>query len=58
MNDETTRRNGAGEVDERRRAALVSLGKVMAYVPPAVVTFSMTGLSVREAHAYVTNITN
>jgi len=42
-------------VDAQRRAALIAMGQVMKYVPPAVATFAMGGLSVREAHAYVTN---
>lgn len=44
------------EVDEARRSAMLTMAKVMAYVPPAVATFAMGGLSIREAHAYVVNL--
>jgi hypothetical protein len=46
------------QVDAARRSALVAMAKGMAYVPPLVATFAMGGLSVREAHAYVTNATD
>jgi len=45
----------AEPVDGERRSALLAMAKGLAYVPPAVATFAMAGLSVREAHAYVTN---
>jgi len=44
-----------GPVDGERRSALLAMAKGLAYVPPAVATFAMAGLSVREAHAYVAN---
>jgi len=44
-----------GQVDEQRRAALFTMSKAMAYVPPVVATFAMGGLSIREAHAYTGN---
>jgi hypothetical protein len=44
-------------IDTERRAALLSMAKMMAYVPPVVATFAMGGLSVREAHAYFINQT-
>ena len=49
--------DGAGEVDEKRRAAVFTMGKVMTYTAPIVATFAMGGMSIREAHAYGTNIT-
>jgi len=45
----------AGQVDESRRAAVLGMAKGAAYVAPVVISFAMQGLSVREAHAYVTN---
>jgi len=45
-------------VDEKRRAAIFTMAKVMKYAAPVVTTFAMGGMSVREAHAYGTNITN
>jgi hypothetical protein len=50
-------RDGAGEVDEKRRAAIFTMANVMAYAAPVVTTFAMGGMSIREAHAYGTNIT-
>jgi hypothetical protein len=47
---------GTTAVDDQRRAALIAMARVMTYVPPAVATFAMGGLTVREAHAYVTNL--
>jgi hypothetical protein len=44
-------------VDEKRRAAIFTMAKVMTYAAPVVTTFAMGGLSVREAHAYGTNVT-
>lgn len=46
------------QVDEKRRSALLGMGKAMAYVPPLVATFAMGGMSIREAHAYTVNQTN
>ncbi len=51
--------NGSGktdQVDEQRRSAMFKMAGVMAYVPPAVATFAMGGMSIREAHAYGTNV--
>jgi len=48
-------RDGAAQVDENRRAAIFTMAKVMTYAAPIVTTFAMGGLSIREAHAYVTN---
>ncbi|MGO9361824.1 MAG: hypothetical protein ACLP1D_29765 [Xanthobacteraceae bacterium] len=50
--------DAAEQVDAERRSALLTMAKVMTYVPPVVATFAMGGLSVREAHAYVTNATD
>jgi hypothetical protein len=47
---------GAGQVDEKRRAAIFTMAKVTAYAAPIVTTFAMGGLSIREAHAYVNNL--
>lgn len=44
------------EIDDARRSAMLTMAKVMAYVPPAVATFAMGGLSIREAHAYAPNV--
>jgi hypothetical protein len=57
MKDSISKKSGASEVDEQRRTALVAMAKVMTYVPPAVATFAMGGLTVREAHAYALNLT-
>jgi len=48
--------DGAGQVDEKRRAAVFTMAKVMTYAAPIVTTFAMGGMSIREAHAYVTNL--
>ncbi|HJZ22583.1 MAG TPA: hypothetical protein VJ226_16575 [Bradyrhizobium sp.] len=48
---------GAEPVDEKRRAAMFTMAKVVTYAAPVVTTFAMGGMSVREAHAYGTNIT-
>lgn len=42
-------------VDESKRSALQKLLIGTAYAVPAIASFSLTGLSVNEAHAYVTN---
>jgi hypothetical protein len=42
-------------VDEKRRAAIFTMAKVMTYAAPVVTTFAMGGMSIREAHAYGTN---
>jgi len=49
-------RDEAGQVDEKRRAAIFTMAKVMTYAAPIVTTFAMGGMSIREAHAYVTNL--
>jgi len=49
-------REGWGQVDEKRRAAIFTMAKVTAYAAPIVTTFAMGGMSIREAHAYVTNL--
>jgi hypothetical protein len=49
-------RDGAGQVDEKRRAAVFTMAKVMTYAAPIVTTFAMGGMSIREAHAYVTSL--
>jgi hypothetical protein len=46
----------ADQVDQQRRAAMFSLASTLSYVPPVVASFAMGGLSIREAHAYVTNL--
>jgi len=50
------RRDQAEPVDEKRRAAVFTMAKVATYAAPIVTTFAMGGMSVREAHAYVTNL--
>jgi hypothetical protein len=47
--------DGAGQVDEKRRAAIFTMAKVMTYAAPIVTTFAMGGMSIREAHAYGLN---
>jgi hypothetical protein len=47
---------GAGQVDEKRRAAIFTMANVMTYAAPVVTTFAMGGMSIREAHAYGTNV--
>jgi hypothetical protein len=42
-------------VDEKRRAAIFTMARVMTYAAPVVTTFAMGGMSIREAHAYGTN---
>jgi hypothetical protein len=49
-------RDVAGSVDEKRRAAILTMAKAMTYAAPIVTTFAMSGLSIREAHAYVGNL--
>jgi len=46
----------ADQVDAQRRAALFSMAGSLSYVPPVIASFAAGGLSVREAHAYVTNL--
>jgi hypothetical protein len=46
----------ADQVDEQRRAALFSMAGSLSYVPPVIASFVLGGLSIREAHAYGTNI--
>ena len=46
----------ADQVDEQRRAAMFGMARTLSYVPPVVASFAMGGLSIREAHAYVTNL--
>jgi hypothetical protein len=46
----------ADQVDEQRRAAMFGMARTLSYVPPVVASFTMGGLSIREAHAYVTNL--
>jgi hypothetical protein len=48
--------DGAGSVDEKRRAAIFTMAKVMTYAAPIVTTFAMGGMSIREAHAYISNL--
>lgn len=57
MSDVENGRDRAEPVDEKRRAAIFTMANVMAYAAPIVTTFAMSGLSVREAHAYVVNST-
>ncbi|MDR3466121.1 MAG: hypothetical protein P4M07_09270 [Xanthobacteraceae bacterium] len=54
MVDQTNTRHDA--VDADRRSTLAAMAKVMAYVPPAIATFAMGGMSARAVQAYVTNI--
>ncbi|MDR3466122.1 MAG: hypothetical protein P4M07_09275 [Xanthobacteraceae bacterium] len=55
--DNGDRRLDAAEpADLERRSALLAMAKVMAYVPPAVATFAMGGMSARAAAAYLTNL--
>jgi hypothetical protein len=49
------RTDGDQQVDAQRRSALLAMAKVMAYVPPAVATFAMGGLSARAAGCYSVN---
>jgi hypothetical protein len=49
-------RDGAGSIDEKRRAAIFTTAKVMTYAAPIVTTFAMGGMSIREAHAYGGNL--
>jgi hypothetical protein len=44
-------------VDESRRDAIRNMLIKTAFVAPVVATFAMGGLSVREAHAYGSNLT-
>jgi hypothetical protein len=50
------RRDLIEPVDEKRRAAFFTMAKVATYAVPIVTTFAMGGMSIREAHAYGTNI--
>jgi len=53
--------NGSDQVesvDEKRRAAIFTMAKVMKYAAPIVTTFAMGGMSIRDAHAYVVNTFN
>lgn len=43
-------------VDEKRRSAIFTMAKVATYAAPIVTTFAMGGMSIREAHAYITNL--
>jgi hypothetical protein len=43
-------------IDQQRRAALFSMAGSLSYIPPVIASFAIGGLSVREAHAYVTNL--
>ena len=56
MNEIENRPDQAEPVDEKRRAAVFTMAKVMTYAAPIVTTFAMGGMSIREAHAYVTNL--
>ena len=44
-----------GSIDKSRRAFLKKLILGSAFVVPAIASFSMSGLGVGEAHAFVTN---
>ncbi len=43
-------------VDPERRSALRAMIVRTAFVAPVVASFAMSGLSINEAHAYVSNI--
>jgi len=47
----------ADPVDQRRRAAMFGMARTLSYAAPVVASFAVGGLSIREAHAYGTNIT-
>jgi hypothetical protein len=46
----------ADQIDQQRRAALFSMAGTLSYVPPVIASFAAGGLSIREAHAYTTNL--
>jgi hypothetical protein len=50
--------SASDQVDEQRRSAMCTMAGVLSYVPPAVATFAMSGMSIREAHAYASNSTS
>lgn len=49
-------RSTAAAVDVQRRSALLAMAKALAYVPPAMATFAMGGMSARAVGSYVTNL--
>lgn len=46
------------QVDEGRRSAVRRFIGTAAFAAPVVASFSLSGLGVNEAHAYVTNATS
>jgi len=54
--DENKIESALEEVDIERRGAMREMLKRTAFVVPVVASFAITGLSVHEAHAYVSNI--
>ena len=56
MSDKTTEKIVLSRVDEGKRDALRSLVAGTAFAIPMIASFSVSGLKVNEANAYVSNL--